>query len=80
MSSLNIEQKQLLLDHCIGLTTEEQFEKAESLISINEEAKLLYSKMKAVFAPLSCVELETCPDDLLEKTFLKIKNIPVPDK
>jgi hypothetical protein len=80
MSSLNNEQKQLLFDHCIGLTKEEHFEKAESLISRNEEANLLYSKMKAVFAPLSYVKLENCPDDLVEMTFSKIRNIPVPDK
>ena len=80
MSSLNIEQKQLLLDHCIGLASKEESEKAEALIYSNKEAAEVYANLKAVFAPLSCVESEKCPDDLVERTILRIGNHPNPGK
>ena len=80
MSSLNIEQKQLLFDHCIGLTYNKQVKIAEELISSNKEAAEIYKKLQAVFAPLSCVEIEACPDDLVERTILRISNQPNPNK
>ena len=80
MSSLNIEQKQLLLDHCIGLTSKEQSEEVEALISGNKEAAEIYANLKAVFAPLSCVEIERCPNELVERTMLKITSPATPDK
>ncbi len=78
MSSLSIEQKQLLLDHCIGLTSKEDSEKAEALISGNKVAAEIYANIKAVFAPLGCVEIERCPEDLVERTILRITNPPIP--
>ncbi len=80
MSSLNIEQKQLLFDHCIGLTSQEQSEKVEALISSNEEAAEVYANLKAVFAPLNCIEFESCPDELVERTILRINNNPGPNR
>jgi prepilin-type processing-associated H-X9-DG protein len=80
MSSLYNEHKQLLFDYCIGLTTQEQSEKAKLLISSNEEASLLYSKMKAVFSPLESIAIEECPDDLVELTMLRINNLPGPNR
>ena len=72
MSPLKNDQKQLLFDHCIGLTSQEQSRKAKALISENKEAAVLYSKLKAIFKPLESVELESCPDDLVERTILRI--------
>jgi len=80
MSSLSNEQKQLLFDHCIGLTSNEQSEKAEALISDDKESAEIYKKLKAVFAPLSYVEIEECPDDLVERTMQRIGNLPQANK
>ncbi|MBN1972635.1 MAG: hypothetical protein JW787_03285 [Sedimentisphaerales bacterium] len=80
MSSLNIDKKQILFDYCIGLTTKEQSEKAHELITENKEAAILYSKMKAVFMPLEIAGIENCPEDLVEKTFLRINNLTSPNK
>lgn len=74
MSSLNNEQKQLLFDHCMGLTSQEQSVKADALISDNKEAAVFYSKLNAFFAPLDSVGCESCPDDLVKRTILKINN------
>ena len=79
MSSLNNEQKQLLFDYCIGLASHEQSANAEALISSNKEAAEIYANLKAVFAPLSCVENENCPEDLVERTILRINNQTVPN-
>lgn len=68
MSSLNNDQKQLIFDYCIGLTSEEHSAEAEQLMSSNSEAAEIYSNIKAALTPLDSMEIHTCPDDLLERT------------
>ncbi|HUS73154.1 MAG TPA: hypothetical protein VMY06_08825 [Sedimentisphaerales bacterium] len=75
MSPLNDQQKQLLFDYCIGLTSEQQTADAEDLIASNEEATEIHSKLKAALAPLDTVQPEPCPDDLAERTILRLNNI-----
>ncbi len=75
MSPLNNQQKQLLFDYCIGLTSEEQTAEAEDLIASNNEAAEIHSKLKAALAPLETVQPEPCPDDLAERTILRLNNI-----
>lgn len=74
MSPLNEKQKQLLFDYCIGLTSEEQNAEALTLISSNEEAAEIHSKLKAALTPLESLEPVTCPDDLAERTILRLNN------
>ena len=74
MSPLKDQQKQLLFDYCIGLTSEEQTADAEALIASNEEAAEIHSKLKAALAPLDTVVPEPCPDDLAERTILRLNN------
>ena len=75
MTRLSNQQKQLLFDYCIGLTSGEQTAEAERLISSNDEAAGIHSKLKATFAPLDSLRLETCPDDLAESTVLRLNNL-----
>jgi len=75
MSLLNNEQKQLLFDYCIGLTSQKEVTKSEALISSNEEAGEIYSNLKAVLAPLDSLEPEPCPDDLVERTIWRINSL-----
>ena len=75
MSPLNNQQKQLLFDYCIGLTSEEQTAEAQALISSNDEAAEIHSKLKAALAPLESLEPEPCPDDLVERTVLRLNNL-----
>lgn len=74
MIPLSNQQKQLLFDHCIGLTSEEQTAEAETLISSNEQAAEIHSKLKAALAPLDILEPEPCPNDLAEGTIWQLNN------
>ncbi|MCH8193618.1 MAG: hypothetical protein IIA65_06335 [Planctomycetes bacterium] len=73
MGSLNTEQRQLLLDHCIGVATHQQSEDARQLISSNPAAAKLVHLFEAALAPLATVEPEACPDALVEKTLGRLQ-------
>jgi len=75
MSSLNNEQKQLLFDYSLGLTSQEQTAEVEALISSNEEAAEIASRLRTALAPLESIEFEPCPDDLAEETILQVNNL-----
>jgi len=74
MTLLNNQQKQLLFDYCIGLASEKDTAEAQALISSNEEAAEIHSKLKAALAPLDSLEPESCPDDLAEGTIWRLNN------
>jgi hypothetical protein len=74
MSPLNNEQKELLFDYCIGITSQEETDEAEALISSNQEAAEIHRKLKAALAPLDNLEPELCPDELVEKTMYRVHN------
>jgi hypothetical protein len=74
MTPLSDQQKQLLFDYCIGIVTEKEAAEAELLISSNEEAADIYSKLKVAFSPLNTLESEVCPDELAERTILRVNN------
>ena len=75
MSPLNNEQKQLLFDYCIGLTSQKENAEAEALISTNKEAAEIHSRLKAAIAPLDSLETEPCPNELVEHTILRVNNL-----
>ena len=75
MSPLNNEQKQLLFDYCIGLTSQKETAEAEALISTNREAAEIHSKLKAAIAPLDSLEPESCPDELVEHTIWRVNKL-----
>jgi len=68
MNPLNNDQKQLIFDYCIGLTSEEHTAEAEALISSNRQAAEIHSRLKATLIPLDSIEAHVCPDDLVENT------------
>ena len=68
MSPLSNDQKKLLFDYCLDLTSEEHVVEAQTLISTNNEAAELYSKIKSALTPLEIIEPQICPDDLVEST------------
>lgn len=74
MIPLTSARKQLLFDYCIGLTSKEQTAEAEALISSNQEAQEIHSKLKATLAPLDSLEPEPCPDALAERTVLRLND------
>jgi len=74
MTSLDNQQKQLLFDYCIGLTSEKETAEAEALISSNEQAAEIHSKLKAALVPLESASSEPCPDELAESTIRRLNN------
>jgi len=75
MTELNNQQKQLLFDYCLGLTSEESTIEAEQLISSNQQAAEIHSKLKASLLPLKSLKSESCPDDLAESTIWRLNNL-----
>ena len=73
MISLTSEQKQLLFDNAIGLTDAEEKAQAEKLISTNEHAAEIDSDLRSALSPLESVEVEECPDYLVELTVSSLK-------
>ncbi len=74
MRSLSNQQKNLLFDYCIGLTSPEQATEAEELIAFSEEAAEFHLKLKSAFTPLESLEPEPCPDALAEATIWRVNN------
>ena len=75
MKPLNNEQKELLFDYCIGLTSAKENDEVKSLISSNQEAVAIYQKLKAAVKPLDSIEPESCPDELVDATINRVKNL-----
>ncbi|MHC4575389.1 MAG: hypothetical protein ACYS76_14875, partial [Planctomycetota bacterium] len=74
MSSLTIQQKQLLLDYCIGLTSPKEAAEAERLIAASKEAAEIFARIKASLAPLETLKSEPCPHELVEGTIWRANN------
>jgi len=68
MCSLTNDQKQLLFDYCLGLTSKTESAKAEVLLSAIEEACKFRSRLKALLTPLGALERKVCPECLVERT------------
>jgi hypothetical protein len=74
MSPLKSEQKQLLFDYCIGLTSSRENAEVEALIASNKQAAAIHSQLQAALSPLDSLEAETCPDYLAERTVWRLKS------
>ncbi|MHC4216573.1 MAG: hypothetical protein ACYSWP_24770 [Planctomycetota bacterium] len=75
MSSLTNEQKQLLFDYAMGLTSENDADQANKLISSDKDASELYSTLKDALSPLDSIQPEPCPDQLVEGTIWRLKQL-----
>jgi DNA-binding protein H-NS len=73
MSSLTNEQKALLFDYCFGLASETDIQQAEDLIASDKQAAQFVSNLKSILSLLDLVEIEPCPDTLVEQTIHKLK-------
>jgi prepilin-type processing-associated H-X9-DG protein len=78
MRPLNNEQKQILFDYAVGLTSEQESAEAKALITSNEEAAKIYSRLKVALTPLESIECEPCPDELVEGTIWKVNSLASP--
>jgi hypothetical protein len=74
MIPLNSDQKQLIFDYCLGLTSPEQTAEAKALITFNEQAEVIHTKLIETLKPLNSIEPESCPDSLVEHTVWRLNN------
>ncbi|UCG48920.1 MAG: hypothetical protein JSU94_03885 [Phycisphaerales bacterium] len=72
MNPLGPEQKQLLFDYCLGLTTKKETARAEALVFSHKQATQIQMKLRTALAPLESVEVEPCPDALAERTIERL--------
>jgi len=75
MKRLSNEQKQLLFDYCLGLTSEKENANVEELITLNEEASEIHKKLTSVLTPLQGIQPEPCPDTLSEQTIRRLNKL-----
>jgi hypothetical protein len=75
MIPLNSDQQQLIFDYCFGLTSPEESAKAKALITSNQEAQVIHSRLKATLKPLDSIEFEPCPDSLAERTVWRLNSL-----
>jgi len=73
MISLNNQQKELLFDYCMGLTSEQESAQAQELVFSNGEAAKFVASIKASLSPLESITPEECPAELAEGTIWRIK-------
>jgi len=64
MTPLNSQQRQLLFDYSLGLTSEQEHPEAKRLLASSGEASEIYQAIRAALSPLDSLEPEICPDDL----------------
>ncbi len=74
MSTLDNQQRQLIFDYCLGLTTEKESAEVEGLIGSDAQAAELHSALKSITGALDSLESELCPDELVERTVLRLTN------
>ncbi len=73
MSPLSNADRELVFGYCIGITPADQLLEAEELIANNDEARRLAASVRRSLSPLETVEIEPCPDELVEGTVWKLK-------
>jgi hypothetical protein len=74
MRRLTDQEKQLILDYCIGLTSQTEAAEAEKLIASEGQAAEIHAKIKQSLSPLEILRAEVCPDELAEGTVWRLKN------
>jgi hypothetical protein len=74
MSKLDNQQRQLIFDYCLGLTTGKETAEAEHLIGSDVQAAELHAALKSITSALDSLEPEFCPDELVERTVLRLIN------
>jgi prepilin-type processing-associated H-X9-DG protein len=73
MTPLSSQQKQLLFDYALGLTSEAEALEAERLIGSDEEAARIHLVFKSAVSPLDNWEIEACPDRLVDATVARFQ-------
>ena len=71
---LSDEQRFLLFDYCLGLTSEQDSERAAELIACDPDAAKIANRIKASLSPLDTLGPEICPEELVESTVRRLSD------
>jgi hypothetical protein len=72
MKSLTSEQRRLIFDYCLKVTSSEENQEAQGLIKTSSGANKLHERLSRVLKPLNCLHCEHCLDELTEKTLIRL--------
>lgn len=72
MIPLTTDQKRLLLDYCVGITSPTESEEAQKLVESHPEAAQIHKNIQNCLSPLECCMGEACPDQLFESTITRL--------
>jgi prepilin-type processing-associated H-X9-DG protein len=75
MTPLSSQQKQLLFDYALGLTSQAETHEAEELVASDEEAARTHQAFKNAISPLENYEIEPCPDQLVDATVARFQEV-----
>jgi hypothetical protein len=73
MTSLTEQQKELLFDYCLGLTSPQETAQAQELVFSDDQAARVVASIKAGLSPLDTITPEPCPDELAEGTIWRAR-------
>lgn len=79
MTRLQKQQEQLLFDYSLGLTSEQETADAERLLDSSHEADRFYRLLELSLAPLDALEVEPCPDELVDRLFTRVAELSPAD-
>ncbi len=68
------QDKELLLDYCLGIAPQEEVLRAESLLASNPRAAQLYASFQRSMSPLQTLESGPCPPEWVERTVTRLKD------
>ncbi len=80
MKELNRDELELIFDYCLGVASADEMEQAQELITSNPEATDFCSKVQVSIGPLDEWTIESCPDDLVEKTISYVNDAAQPSQ
>ena len=73
MSGLKLQDKEMIMDVCLGMASPEDIERVKTLTATNEEAARLQATLQKSLSPLDQVEFEPCPEELAARTVDALK-------
>jgi hypothetical protein len=73
MMDISRQDKELLLDYCLGIAPQEKVSHVESLLASNPQAAQLVASFQRSLSPLQAAVPDPCPPELVEHTVTRLK-------
>ena len=75
MSGLDQQEKELVFQDCLGLSSAEEAARTSQLRADNARADESHEKIRAALAPLQSLTPQACPDALAERTIERLREL-----